>query len=195
TNLARVARELGEEEKKLGLTYLLFAKAPVVFAVNPSVTGIDNITAEQIVGIYSGQIKDWNDLGAKSGKIYPLTREPGSSGLEVVNELIAGFADISTPTSKMIFSTPQMVRTIVEHPGTIGFVSISAIAGTKLKTLKLDGIEPTVENVLNGNYKYMSSYGIVYKEQPKGLAKEFVSFLYSEEGRKIITADGAVPVK
>ncbi|MDD5134629.1 MAG: substrate-binding domain-containing protein [Phycisphaerae bacterium] len=194
-DLARVAREPRGEEKDFGLTYLLFAKAPVIFAVNPSVTGIDNITTEQIIDIYSGRITDWSDLDAKAGKIYPLDRPSGDECEKVIEEEVPGFADIFAPAAKKIFSTPQLVNALTEHPGAIGITAMPSIIGTELRVLKIDGVEPSAANVLNGSYKYTVNFGIVYKDKPKGLAKEFVDFLFGQEGRKIITASGAAPVK
>lgn len=194
-DLARVARPLKEDEKKLGLTYQLFAKSPVVFVVNPSVADINNITTEQLIGIYSGEIRDWNQLGIQAGKIYPITRESGDSSLLVMEEKLPEFAKIKTSIAKVIYLTPEAVAALTGHKGTIGFVPLSMAVGTKLKILKINGIYPSSENVINGKYEMVIPFAIVYKEQPKGLAKSFVDFLYSEDGQKIINEMGAVPAR
>jgi len=194
-DLARVARPLKEDEKKLGLTYLLFAKSPIVFAVHPSVEDINNITTEQILGIYSGKITDWSRLGAKAGKIYPLTREASDSSLSVLNIKLPGFADINNPTAKVVYTTPANVAALEGHQNTIGFVPLSAIVGTQLRILKVNGVYPSVENIHDGKYDIFVFFGIVYKEKPKELARKFIDFIYSKDGRKIITATGAVPAR
>jgi phosphate transport system substrate-binding protein len=194
-DIARVARPLKKEEQELGLNYKVFANTAVAFVVNPSVTGIDNLTTEQIVGIYSGKITDWKDLGANPGKIYPLTREPGDSSLRVFSETFPEFTNIPNPVGKVMFLTPEAITTLLEHKNTIGFVPYSAIVGTDLKALKVNGIEPSVEKITSGEYKYLIPLGVVYKGQPKGLVKEFIDFLYSEDAQKIIKKMGAVPVK
>jgi phosphate transport system substrate-binding protein len=194
-DIARIARPLKKEEQELGLDYKVFANTAIAFVVNPGVTGIDNITTEQIVGIYSGKITDWNDIGAKPGKIYPLTREPGDSSLRVLSETFPEFTNISNPVAKVMFLTPEAVTTLLEHKNTIGFVPCSSIVGTDLKVLKVNGIEPSVEKITSGEYKFLIPLGVAYKEQPKGLVKEFIDFLYSEDAQKIIKKMGAVPVK
>ncbi|MDD5327338.1 MAG: substrate-binding domain-containing protein [Phycisphaerae bacterium] len=194
-DIARVARPLRKEEQGLGLNYKVFANTAVAFVVNPSVTGIDNITTEQIVDIYSGKIADWSSLGAEPGKIYPLTREPGDSSLRVFSETFPEFTNIPNPVGKVMFLTPETVAALLEHKNTIGFVPYSAIVGTNLKVLKVDGIEPSVEKITGGEYKYLIPLGVVYKGQPEGLVKEFIDFLYSEDAQKIIKEMGAVPVK
>jgi phosphate transport system substrate-binding protein len=195
TDLARVARPLKDSEQKLGLTYKLFAKAPVVFVVHPDMEGIDNITTKQIIDIYSGKITNWSQLGGKPGKIYPITREAGDSCLRVVTKFIPEFADVANVVAKVVYSTPETVQTLEEHKKTIGYTTLTAIAGTKLRVLKFDGIEASAENVLNEKCKLTVPYAIVYKSEPRGLAKRFVDFIYSEDGRKIISKEGAVPVR
>ena len=179
-DIARVARPLKEHEKELGLIQQVFANTPVVFATHPDVNGIDNITTEQILGIYSGKITDWSQLGAKPGKIYPLTREQGDSALRVLNEMLPGFADVNNPNAKVMYLTPETVAALQGHKQTISFVPLSAVVNTNLKILKVNGIEPSIEKVLSGEYKYLIPLGVVYKGQPQGFTKEFIKFLYSE---------------
>jgi phosphate transport system substrate-binding protein len=194
-DLARVARLLNEEEKKSGLTYLLFAKSPIVFAVHPSVEDINNITTEQILGIYSGKITDWSQLGTKAGKIYPLTRESGDSSLSVLNIKLPGFAEINNPAAKVVYTTPANVAALEGHKNTIGFVPLSAIVGAQLRVLKVNGVYPSVENIHDGKYELFVPFGIVYKEKPKELTQKFIDFIYSKDGQKMITAMGAIPAR
>jgi phosphate transport system substrate-binding protein len=194
-DMARVARPLKESEQKHGLVYQVFAETPVAFVVHSGINDINNITSEQILGIYSGKITDWSQLGARPGKIYPLTREPGDSALRVLNEMLPGFADVNSPNAKVMFLTPEAVTALQEHKQTIGFVPLSAVIHTNLKILKVNGIEPSIENIIDKKYKFVIPLGIVYKEKPDGLIKTFIDLLHSEEAQKIIRATGAAPVR
>jgi phosphate transport system substrate-binding protein len=195
-DLARVARPLKDDEKEAGLTEQVFANTPIVFAAHPDINGIDSITTEQILGIYTGKIKDWSQLGAKPGKIYPLTREAGDSSLRILNKMLPGFADVNTADkAKVMYLTTETVAALREHKQTICYVPLSAVAKTNLKILKINGIEPSAKNVLSGEYKYFTSLGVVYKGRPQGFVKEFIDFLYSKDAQKIITEMGAVPAK
>ena len=82
--LGRVARKIKDSEKRYNLKYLLFAYSPMVFAVNDSVKNLDNITSEQIIDVYSGSLKTWEELGAKKGKIYVASREMGDSSYSII---------------------------------------------------------------------------------------------------------------
>jgi phosphate transport system substrate-binding protein len=194
-DLARVARPLKSEEKEQGLNYMLFARSPAVCVVHPSVTDVNNITSEQVVGIYSGRITDWTQLGsATSGKVYAIAREKGDSVFDVLNKFIPGLREISEPVAHVAFTTPEAVATLVKHKGTIGFLPLSAAVGTPLRILAFEGIKVTPEAVTGGQYKLVVPYGIVYKETLEGLSKQFVDFLFCPEGRQILTGMGAIPV-
>lgn len=191
-NLGRVARPLTESEEKLGLHYKRFARCPIVFVVHPSVNYIDNVTSEDIVGIYSGKITDWGHFGA-DGKIYVVGREPGDSSLIVLNKLLPGFKDIKRPRVKTIYNTPDAVAMLMKHRRTIGYLPISMTVGTDLRILKIDGVYPSVENVRSGKYKLIVPFAFVYRDELSGLSKRFVGFFDSEEGRHIIQSHGVVP--
>jgi phosphate transport system substrate-binding protein len=194
-DLARVARPLKKGEESLGLTCRVFANAPIVFAFHPDVTGIDNITTEQIVGIYSGKITKWSELGAPAGRIFPIMREPGDASLGVLKENLKDFSNIAEPAGKVFYTTQDAVEGIEEYAGTIGFVSLPVVKDTKLKVLKVDGVYPSVENVRNGKYKLVLPLGVVYKQEPQGLAKQFIDFLFSKEGQAVLTKMGVAPAK
>ncbi len=194
-DIARVARPLKKNEESLGLKYRQFATAPIVFVVHPDVTGIDNITTEQIVAVYSGKMRDWSELGARPGKIYPITREAGDSCLIVLGERLAGFAGIEKPVSKPIYTTQETVDALTRHSGTFGFVPMPVIVGTKLKVLKVDGVYPSSENILSRQYKLSLPFALVCRDEPRGLSKRFIDFVFSNEGRDIMMKMGVVPVK
>lgn len=193
-DLGRVARTFKEKEKKYNLKYKQFAYSPIVFAVNSSVLGVDNLTTEQIVDIYSGKITLWSDLGGAKRKIYVANREEGDSSRTVLEENLAGFKDIETFAGKIVYSTPETVEIIAKHRNTIGYIPLSMVKGTDLIVMKVDGVYPSLENVQNGSYKLLASFGIVWKGNLEGLAKAFVEFLFSSEAQEIITENGAIPV-
>jgi phosphate transport system substrate-binding protein len=192
-DLARIARALKKNETSQGLACRMFARTPVVFVIHQDVKGIDDITTEQLVGIYSGKLTNWRDLGAAEGKIYPVTRESGDSSLAAVSENVSGFATIQNPVAQTFYTTPQAFDAIAEHRGTIGFMPMTVAANSRLKVLKVDGVYPSPENLSNGTYKLSVPLGLAYKGEPAGLAKRFMDFAFSKEAHGIIAQYGAVP--
>jgi phosphate transport system substrate-binding protein len=95
----------------------------------------------------------------------------------------------------VIFNTPDTVRTLINHRFTLGYVPLSAIKDSDLKVMKLDNVYPAAESVLDGSYPLVVPYYIAYRDEPMGLAKAFIDFIFSDEGRKIIENSGAIPVR
>ncbi len=195
-SLARVARPLKEQEKRAGLTYLLFARAPVVFAIHPSVTGVRDLTYEQILGIYTGRIRTWDRLGGPAGrKIYVANREAGDSSRRVLESFLPGFRNIRAMVGETIYTTPETVAILSTTPFTIGYVPLSATAGSDLLVPSLNGFAPTKETVASGEYPLAIPLALVWKEEPDAPQRLFLDFLLGPEGSRIIQAHGAFPVR
>jgi phosphate transport system substrate-binding protein len=193
-DLGRVARYIKESEKHYNLKYKLFAYTPVVFATNNRYKGIDNLDYRQIIAIYSGQITEWKDIGSHSGKIYVAGREKGDSSRSILDREITGFKAIKNQVGKIIYNTPETARTIAKYDNTIGYVPLAMSVVHDLKVFKINGYAPSKENVLSGNYKLTVPLGLVWKNELQGLAKDFVRFITSPKGHRIISANGAIPV-
>lgn len=194
--MARVARPLTQREKEQGLTYLLFARAPVVFAIHPSVQGVRNLTREQIIGIYTGRIRTWGQLGGSPDrKIYVANREAGDSSRRILEHFLPGFRDIRTFVGETIYTTPETVAILRSTPGTIGYIPLSAAAGTGLGIPSLDGFAPTGKAVASGDYPLAIPLALVWKDEPSAPQRLFIRFLLGPEGRRIIEEYGAFPVR
>jgi phosphate transport system substrate-binding protein len=174
--LARASRPLNEREHSKGLFYRIFAKSPVAFATNPE-SRLNSLSAEQIVGIYSGKFVNWKQLGGAASKIYPLGRESTDPGRTV----------------KTYYTASGIVEDIARHEGTIGYASMAMVKKTGLKVLKVDDVYPLTMNVRNGTYKMVIPLAIVYRGNINPLAQAFVDFLYSREAQKIIIHYGCMP--
>ena len=194
-DLARVSRPLRLKEKIYNFSYKVIAHCPVVFAVNSGVKDVDNLTSEQIIGIFSGQITSWDHVGGKKEKIYVVLREEGDSALEVLKNNLAGWNSIQFFAGEIVYNTPEAADVIENYKNTIGFMSLSTTAARNMKVIKLDGVAPSIENVKNNSYKLLTQLGIVYKEGLKGTAKKFLDFLVSPAAQKIIIEYGCVPVE
>ncbi|MCX5864900.1 MAG: substrate-binding domain-containing protein [Deltaproteobacteria bacterium] len=192
--IARVARPLTEKESAQGLKSQIFAQAPVVFAVNPGVTGVENLSLEQIIGIYSGKIQQWDALGGV-GKIYVMNREEGDSSRTVLENFIPGFKEISVPAGATVYSTPEALQTLMASPGTIGYLPMPTVVGTGLKVQQVQGISPSAANVRQKKYQMVIPFALVWKDTLSPRAQDFLDFLSSPAARKLMLDNGAIPVE
>lgn len=191
--LARTARPLKLREKH-GLSEKLFARSAIVFAVHPSLYKVDNLTTEQVLGIYSGKYRNWSDVGGPQHKIYVVDREAGDSTRIVLEKLFSGFNKIKS-VAIIKYTTQDAVDAVENHNFTIGFFPTAPIVDRALISLSLDGIAPDSKNIKQGKYRYFVPFYIVSKGELTGIAKQFVDYLYSEKARNIMKEKGVVPVK
>jgi len=192
--IARVARPLTEKESGQGLKSRIFALAPIVFAVHPGVAGVENLSLEQIVGIYSGKIQHWEALGG-AGKIYAMSREEGDSSRTVLGNLIPGFKEIAVSDRATVYSTSEGVQTLLASPNTIGYLPLPATIGTGLKVLPVQDVAPSAANVRQKKYQFVTPFALVWKETLSPRAQDFLDFLSSPAARNLMLDNGAIPVE
>src|SRR3989344_2694138 len=182
------ARKMKESEKSehsdlLEFTYAIDA---MVLAVNPSVEAI-GLTSEQIKKIFTGEIKDWSEVGGQKAQIILLDREEEESTKIILREHILGNITI-TPDAKIMYSSKSMLDAIQKVPNSIGQTSLAEIKSNSLdiKPLSIDGIKPSQESVISGEYKLIRSYGvIVSKIKYSGVHKNFIDYVYSKKAQDV----------
>ena len=189
--IGRVAREIKDKEKPYGLSYVPFARIPAVFFVNRSV-GIQNLSAQQICGIYSGKITSWEEVGGKGAKIRVVRREDGDSSLKVLLKSFPRFKDITiTKRSKTALSTAENVTVVETKAATIGFGPYDVAKNSNVDVLKIDGKSPT-----DSGYPSFGTMALIFKEKNKtGAIKKFVEFATSSAPHDVIKNAGGIPVR
>ena len=190
--LGRTARALKEKEKP-GLTDVMFAKSPVVFATNTSAHAVTDLSREQILAIYSGKISNWKEVGGLDAKIYPISREDGDSSREAIDKNLAGFKELPL-VSKEFFTTWETAEAILHHKDTIGYLPLSMAIEYGLNILTVDGKIPDKDHVDNGSYPYVTSLYLVKNETPSAQALEFIDFVLSDEVGKLMLKQGVIPL-
>lgn len=192
--IARVARSLKPAERAAGLQSLVFAQSPVVVAANLPVPCLTNLTGDQLVAIYSGTVSDWQELGSCSAHpIYVANREPGDSSRTVIEQYLPRFKAITEPTGKTVYSTPETVAVLSRYPYTIAYVPLAALRSSSATVFSLDGVSPTQEQVRKGSYPLVVNLGLVWKGALPPQARNFIDYLYSPMGQRLIRDQGLVP--
>lgn len=183
------SRPFREQEKKLGLEVMPYARTLIVIGVHPGVTD-DNLTYEDIVQIYKGKKTKW-----KNGQnIIVITREKGESTVDVMEQVIPGFREANDESLQarrwiVAFTDQDMNRLLMTTPNAIGMSDLGTIKSENLsiKMLKVNGNSPILENTLKGKYALAKSLYFVFKKAnlpPE--AKAFMDFVRSGQGQKIL---------
>lgn len=143
-----------------------------------------------------GNSDEGNDV--TSGAISVISREDGSGTrgafvelLEIVDE---DDNDLTTTSAEIANSTAVVSSTVVGNPYAIGYISLGSLSD-EVKAVSIDGVEATVENILDGSYAVARPFNIAYKEGSLSeLAMDFEAFILSEEGQSIITEEGYISI-
>jgi len=187
--IGRVSRGLKDNEKEYNLTYLPFAKIPIVFVTHRGV-GIKNLSPKQICDIYAGKITNWKLVGGSDSDIRVVRREEGDSSLEVLVKSFPGFKDITiTPKAKTTLNDQETCDTIQGKESTIGF-------GTNDNMKKIDVIPVTIDGKgpSDAAYPYYGTLALIFKEKNKtGNIAKFADFVTSKATQEIIKRAGGLP--
>lgn len=179
-------------EKGINLTENVVAADGIAVVVN-NATNVKNLTKEQIMGIYTGKIKNWKEVGGRSQRIVVLDRESSSGTFEVFHELALDDKQ-ACDSALRIASNNAVVTTVSNTPGAIGYCGLGYVSN-KISTVNVDGQEPTVANIQKGDYPLSRTLHMYTNGKPKGLAKEYIDFILSNKGQEIVAEQGFIKIK
>jgi len=168
------------------------AKDGIAVIVNPK-NPVNGLTKDQIKAIYTGKISNWKEVGGKNAKIVVVSRDSSSGTFETFNEL-ALHKEKVRPDALMNASNNAVVQTVAKTPGAIGYCGIGYISST-IKALPVDGVECTKPNVVNGSYGLARDLYMYTNGSPKGLVAQFLDFVMSADGQKLVDKAGFVSLK
>ncbi|QAY66578.1 phosphate ABC transporter substrate-binding protein [Paenibacillus protaetiae] len=147
--------------------------------VHPEV-GVDNLTKQQLIDIFTGKITNWKDLGGKDQAIVIVNR-PSSSGTRATFENYAlGQKTEDLKGSIQEDASGTVKKLVSETPGAIGYLALSYLDNT-VKTVKYEGVEPTVDNVTTGKYPVWAYEHMYTKGEPTPVVKAFLDYMVSDE--------------
>lgn len=195
--LGLISQSLKNAEESPGIVARPYARVPMVVGAHPTVAD-DEITFQDLVDIFRGTKTRWKD----GNEIIVQTREPFDSGIQVLEMNIPGFAKAYGESREakrwsVYFTDQDANRALATKPYAIGISDLGMIATEHLdiKVLKLNGIVPGPESLLNGQYPLSRDLSFLYREEtlPEG-AKAFLDFVRSAEGSEILRANGYLPL-
>ncbi|MEH6402429.1 MAG: substrate-binding domain-containing protein [Sneathiella sp.] len=187
--LGRVARKINGDEEYLGLTYVPYARIPVAFYAHPLVD-VKELSVDQILEIYRGDIRDWSEVKGRPGKIRVVRRERGDSSMLLLNKRIPAFSEIQfTEFMKVATSESQSVGLVSSVPGAIGFGPLPGVEEPDVSVLSLDGKQPSAKDYLLELVLAL----VFYEENNSGQIKGFVDYVTSSKGQKVIKDNQAIP--
>lgn len=160
--------------------------------VNPSNT-VEALTGKQVKDIYTGKISNWKEVGGSDEKIVVISRDSSSGTFEAFGELALKGGKVR-PDALLQASNQAVASTVSRTPGAIGYVGLGYLTSS-VKAVDIDGIKASKETVLTGKYAIGRPLFMYTNGAPKGLAKQFIDYILSAEGQKLVEEEGFVGLK
>lgn len=136
-----------------------------------------------------------------SGTINVISREDGSGTRGAFTEITGilekdgdNETDTTSPDAVIQNSTEGVLSSVAGDVNSIGYISLGSLNDT-VKAVKIDGVEPTSETVLSGDYKISRPFNIAWKGDLAALPADFVQFIHSKQGQEIAVDNGYVEAK
>lgn len=195
TDLGMASREIRDSEKEefpeMGI-YVVALDGIAIVA--HSDVAVDDLTMDQVCEIFAGDITNWNEVGGPDRMIIIVSREEGSGTRGAFDELVMGDDALIAATAILQQSNGAVRTTVATTPDAIGYLSFGYLDDS-VKTIAVDGVPPTEENALAGDYPVIRPLNMLTPGEPTGLAGEWLEFMLSAEGQAIVSGEGYLPVQ
>ena len=192
-DIGNSSRNLKDEEKAGGVAENIVAIDGIAVVVDGANT-VEDLTKQQLSDIYEGKITNWKDAGGNDAPIVVVGRESGSGTRSAFEELLK--LEDMCKYSNELDSTGAVMAKVASTPGAIGYVSLDVLDDT-VKAVKLEGAEPTEENIKAGSYFLSRPFVMATKgeiSEQNDLVKALFDYIYSEEGAEIVKSVGLIAV-
>lgn len=192
-DIGNASRDLKEEEKTNGAVENIVAIDGIAVVVDPANTVAD-LTKEQLISIYTGEITNWSELGGTDEPIVVVGREAGSGTRGAFEELLE--VEDACAYANELDSTGAVMAKVASTPGAVGYVSLDVVDDTVI-AVALEGVEATADNIKAGSYFLsrpfvMATNGEISAQSET--VQAFFDYLASDEGKEVISGVGLITV-
>lgn len=163
----------------------------IVVVVNKN-SPISKLTKDQVAKIFTGQVKDWSEIGGSPGKISIYTRNTSSGTYSDWQKMAMEGRDYPS-TSQKLAGNEQIAQEVAKNRNGIGYVGLPYSKSNGLKAVSIDGVEPVAANAKT--YIYARPCYLYASEKPSPEAQSFLDFIESPKGQEIVRSVGFVPTK
>mgnify|MGYP000336904900 FL=1 len=193
-DIGNSSRSLKDEEKAAGVVENVVAIDGIAVCVDPA-NEVADLTKEQLTNIYNGTVTNWKEVGGADEPIIVIGREAGSGTRGAFEELV-DLVD-GCKYANELDSTGAVIAKVASTPGAIGYASLDALDDS-VKSLSLEGVEATAENIKAGNYFLSRPFVMATKgeiSEQNDLVQAWFDYVMGDEGQQIASEVGLITVK
>lgn len=189
------------EEMGLQLNLTPIGREAFVFFVH-SDNPVDKLTVEQIQDIYSGKITNWNEVGGEDEEIRAFQRPEESGSQSALVNMMGEVPVMEPPSEDIVSAMGGIIRETTNYQNrknAIGFsfrhFSQNMVENGKIKYIAVEGIEPSKENIQNESYPLVDQFYAITAGTENPYVVEFIEWMQSPQGQKLIELTGYVPME
>lgn len=183
-DIGGASRPISDKELAKGIVPYTVAWDAIAIIVNKK-NPIKNISMEHLKKMNTGELFSWKTVGGPDKKVVVVTSHVGSATKKVFQKIVMNKEEYRSD-AVVVNSTRDEVDKVVANEFAIGAVSLSFADPTKVKIINVDGISPSPENISSRKYKISRPLSLLTSGPAQGEAKEFIDFMLSERGQRII---------
>jgi phosphate transport system substrate-binding protein len=192
SDIGTSSRDLKPAEEDLGLIDTPIAYDAIAVIVNPD-NPVDELTTAQVQAIFSGEIENWSELGGNDKEIGLVNRDEASGTREAFHKIVMGDASFDR-TAAVLPGTGQVRSVVSNARGAIGYISLGFV-NDEVKVVTIDGVVPTTESVVSGEYPLQRLLHFYTVGVPTGFARDYIDFVLSDEVQSTVVRDaGFTPI-
>lgn len=189
-------------ENNTEFVYTEIAKEAFVFFVHKD-NPVENLTQEQVKKIYSGEITNWKEVGGNDEDIVAFQRNEGSGSQSRLKRFMADTPIMEAPTEQVNDFMVGIIDKVSDYKNKTNSIGFSfryymegIIKNPNVKILKIDGIEPNIENIREEKYPITGPlYAVTYKDNNNENVQKLLDWILSKEGQEIIEKTGYAGIK
>ena len=196
-DIATSSREIKDKEVELAkskgvnpvaYTVAIDALTPIAHPKNK----VNGLTIDQLSQIYQGKIKNWKEVGGDDLQIVVVSRDSSSGTFESWAHLVLNNAKV-TPRAQMQASSGAVVQAVSKNRYAISYVGIGYL-NKSVKALAVNGVPASAKTALSKEYPIARPLYMYTNGQPEGVVADFIKFVLSPPGQKLVTGEGFIPI-
>lgn len=158
---------------------------------------VDDLTLEQLAGIFSGEITNWSEVGGEDAEIYVMNRKSGSGTRATFEAAVfgAGVEENAFKGSAELDKSGDVQTQMGSTDNAISYLDFSHFDETKFKAIKVGGVEPTSENVMDNSFPIWATEHMYCKEDADEATQAFLEYMLSDDVQgSLVEEQGFIPV-
>ena len=183
------AKALADYYGSVGLIYLVAKDALSIYTNNTN--PVKDLTVQELKDIFSCKILNWKEVGGRDQRILKVTRNPNSGTYLYFKEHILE-GDEFCKEAVVKSTTNDVIDFVESNENAIGYGGMGY--GKDVTHIKINGIQPSEKNSQNDTYPITRYLHFYTTQIPKGAVKEFVDWVLSPDGQRIVKQSGFIPL-